>query len=249
MSYTTVTKVRQVAGFVGNTNVTDAMFSTFIIRAESMINSRIGDVYTLPLPKFYFQTIVFSGTGSGTDTLTITIDGVGYDVAITLNLTASEAADLFRAAASASTSFATDGVGAGATVTIYNLGQDSDSTDVTITSTDPQTVAAITATGGTVTETSTPFIESIATQLAAALALIQEYGPEAQGTDKDGWNRLSIWEGILKEIQNKSEKLFDFSGTELPKSTSKQLRFYPTAASEDDDTDPTAPQFTMNKEF
>jgi len=247
--YTTVTKVRQMAGFVGNTNVTDAMFSTFIIRAESMINSRIGEIYTLPLPKFYLQTITFSGTGSGSGTMTITIDGTNYAVAVTTGLTASQAADLFRTAAASSTSFSADGMGAGATVTIYNLGQDSDSTDVTITSTDPQTVQGITAIGGTVTETAIPFIESIATQIATALALIQEYGPEAQGTDKDGFNRLSVWEGILKEIQKKSEKLYDFSGSELPKSTARQLRFYPTTASYDDDTDPTAPQFTMNKEF
>ena len=143
MTYTTVTKVRQTSGFVGNSNISDAFISSLIIRAEGLINSYIGTVYTLPLQKHYFRTITFSGTGSGSATMTITIDGTAYTVAVTSGLTASAAADLFRTSGASSTSFVVDALGSGAVVTIYTH-DGADSTQLTITSTDQQTVQGIT---------------------------------------------------------------------------------------------------------
>jgi hypothetical protein len=250
MAYTTVSKVRIESGFVGNTNVADETIRNYIARAESEIDSEIGDRYTLPLPTFYKNQIVFSGTGSGSDTLTVTIKGEDYDVAITSGLTASQAADLFRKAAASSSDFVLfEELGAGETVTMYSANQDEDDLDVTITSTDPQTVAGITATGGTVTGVGVKIVEILATGMAAAYLLIQEYGPEAQDTDKDGFKKLALYHKLKVRIQNGEEKLYDYSKTELPTSDTKELTFYPTEASRTDDTDPTANQFTMNELF
>jgi len=247
--YTTVTKVRQASGFVGNTNITDAFITQHIKRAESKVISKISDVYALPLPKYYEQAITFSGTGSGSATMTITINSANYTVAVTNGLSASSAADLFRTSALNNTSFVTDGLGSGATVTFWNYGQDGDSTDVTITSTNPQTVSGITATGGTVTEVAVPIIEYLTTGIANATLLINEYGPESQDTDKDGFKLLALFDDILKSIANKEEKVFDFAQNELPGTTTKRLVFSPNDTTNDDDTEPTASKFTMNKTF
>lgn len=248
MGYTTITKTRQVAGFVGNTNITDAFVSSIVARAENTFDSMVGEKYTLPLPKYYSQTIAFSGAGSGTSTMTITINGESFLVVMTATLTASQAADLFRTAASASTSFVTDNLGSGATVTIYSKAAN-DSADVTITSTDPQTVSGIVATGGTVTQVVIPFVEAVVTDIAAARLLIVEYGAESQGTDKDGFKLLALAMETLKAIQDGTEKLYDFAGVELPSAGTKRISFYPTTASQTDATNPTASKFTMNRDF
>jgi len=243
--FTTVIKVRQASGFVGNTNITDAFISNLIKRAENTIDSYIGDAYTLPLAKYYVQTITFSGTGSATDTMTVTIDGTNYIIAITLNLTASAAADRFRTAAIASTSFATDALGSGATVNLYSLEAD-DSTQLLITSTDPQTESGITATGGTITETALPFLEAIATDIAVARLFIIQYGAESENTDKDGYKLLALATETLKDIREKKEKIYDFAGVELEQSTARSLVFYPTESSRTDADDPTDNWITRN---
>lgn len=248
MAYTTVTKVRQASGFVGNSNVADAFVSSQITRAEGLINSYIGDVYSLPLAKQYTQTIVFSGTGSGSLTMTITVGGTGFAVVIASSLTASQAADRFRTAALDNGNFVTDGLGAGATVNMYTVDGD-DSSQVTITSTDPQTVSGITATGGTITELAVPMIEYLATEVAAAQLLIVEYGPEAQDTDKDGYKRMAAARAMLKEIQKKTEKIFDFAAVELPRTSTKRLAWYPTEASATDEDDPTDNRLKMNSKY
>ncbi len=246
--YTRITNVREVAGFTGNSNVSDAFILRQITRADGMINSYVSDAYALPLPNFYKQTIAFSGTGSGTSTMTITINGTSYTVAVTSGMTAGQAADLFRRAAMNSDDFIVDQLGNGATV--YMIARDSgDPTDVTISSTDPQTVAGITATGGSIVEVAPPMVEYLSTEIAAAIVLTTEYGPEAQDTDKDGLKRLAVQVKTLENIKNKVEKLFDYEGVELPASSTKRISFYPTAASEEDEEDPTANRITMNTKF
>ena len=245
--YTTVTKVRQASGMVGNTNITDAFISSIIARAENTFDSSVGDAYTLQLPKYYTQTIVFSGTGSGALTMTITINGESFAVVIASSLTASQAADRFRTASASATSFVTDNLGSGATVTIYSKVAD-DSADVTITSTDPQTVSGITATGGTVTQVTLPFVEAIVTDIAVARLMIVEYGPESEGTDKDGYKLLALAMSTLKSIKTKAEKLYNFVGVELPVASTHRLSFYPTTASQTDEND-TSNKFTMNGDF
>lgn len=49
MAYSTVTKIRDEAGFTGNTNVTDAKITTYQAAATSFIDGRISRVYSLPL--------------------------------------------------------------------------------------------------------------------------------------------------------------------------------------------------------
>lgn len=252
MPYTTVTNVRRDAGFTGNTNVTDAQISNIITLVEGEIDSSLSDVYTLNLPVFYQNTITFSGTGSGTATMTITIDGDNFTVAVTSGLTATAAADLFRISAAANTGkdfTIIDDLGHGAIVTIVSANQSQERLDVTVTSTDPQTVSGIVATGGTVTGLAVKIVESISTGMAAARLLIQEYGPEAQGTDKDGFKRMALFQDILDKIQSKKMKLLDFTGTELPRSSSQRLAFYPTETSRTADSDPTANKITMNSQF
>lgn len=255
--YTTVTKVREAAGFVGNANITDAQISGQIDIASNMIDSKISDVYALPLTKFYRNTITFSGTGDGSGNMTITVNSVNYIVAITDTLTPSAAADLFRLAVMGETNatFQVDAVGSGVAVSMTTCNQDEDSADVKITSTDPQTVQGIVATGGTVVQVAPPMIENLATQIAAALLLIQDYGVESQDTDKEGFKRMAFWvgdeeaPGMLTMIQEKKMKVFDCSGTELASSSTQQIKFFPTEASRDDATDPTANKFTMNQQF
>ncbi len=233
---------------VGNTNITDAFIASIVARAENTFDSYVGEVYTLPLPKYYSQTIVFSGTGSGTSTMTITINGESFLVVMSVGLTASAAADKFRTAAASATSFVTDNLGSGATVTIYSTVA-GDSTDVTITSTDPQTVSGITATGGTVSQVVIPFVEALVTDVAVARLMIIEYGPESQGTDKDGYKLLGLATSALKSIQKKNEKLYNFVGVELPRAATRRLSFYPTTASQDDSDNPTANKITMNRDW
>mgnify|MGYP001567108090 CR=1 FL=1 len=248
MGYTTVTKVRQASGFVGNNNVSDAYVSAQITRADSIVNSFISSIYTLPLKKHYTQTVVFSGTGSGAGTLTMIVGGLSFAVTIASSLSASQAADRFRTAALNNVQFVTDGLGSGATVNLYTIDGD-DSAQLTITSTDPQTVAGITATGGTVTEIAVPMVEYLSTEIACAQLLIIEYSAEAQGTDKDGYKRMAAAKAILKGIQSKLEKIFDFASVELAMATTANLSFYPTELSRTDADDPTENRMTMNGDF
>jgi hypothetical protein len=246
--YTTVTKVRQIAGFIGNSNVSDSFISSLITRAEGLINSYLSDAYTMPLQKFYEQTITFSGTGTGAGTMTIIVGGESIDVTISTSLTASQAADAFRTAALDNAVFVTDGLGSGEIVTIHSI-DGNDSTAVTITSTDPQTVAGITSTGGTVTEVAVPFIENLTTETATAYLLMTEYGPEAQDTDKDGAKRLAMVREILEGIRKKEEKVFDFAGVELARASTKTISFFPADGSEDADGVPIESKFKINQRF
>lgn len=218
-----------------------------ITRADGEIDGVLGDVYIMPLGKYYYQTIVFSGTGSGADTLTITIDGSDYVVTTSTGMTAAQAADAFRTAALDNESFVTDGLGSGATVTIYTIDAD-DYTEVTISANDsPQ--GGITATAGTVTETAVPTVEMLSTEIAAAYLLAIEYGDEAQDSGKDGAKRLAIWEAMLERIRSKKEKVRDFAKQELPTATTRGISFYPNNTSEEDTDNPTPNRITMGKKW
>lgn len=255
--FTTVQKVREAAGFVGNTNVSDAVVAGYIEVATNQVEAKLGDVYQIPLLQNFENTIVFTGTGDSSLSMTITINSVSYVIAITNLMTAAAAANLFRAAVAAESSatFKTDGSGNGATVRLISCETDEDIANVTITSTDPQTVAGITSTGGTAVAVGPPLVQSITTQIAAAYLLIQEYGPESQDTDKGGFDRMGFFDGdqknpgLLTQIQQKSMKVFDCEGNEITRSGTQQAVFFPTEASRTDTTDPTENRFTMNKVF
>lgn len=251
MNYTSETKVREHSGFVGNSNISATRINQYIARATNMINSRLANVYQLPLPYFWQNTIVFTGTGSGSATMTISIDGEDYAIAITNGLTASQAADKFRRAVLDNTSagFQTDEIGNGATVTITARAQDNTDDDVTPTSTDPQTVSGITATGGTTIPTAHPFIEYLATEGATAYLLISEYGAESQDSDKDGFKRLGLLKEDLQSIQDKAELLLDADGVAFPQADLSRIGFSPRNGSVDADGAEYDRRATWNKKY
>ena len=248
MAYSTVTDVRKASGFVGNSNISDLTIENYITRADSKINSYISDAYTLPLGVYYRNSLLFAGTGTGAGTLTITINGTDYDISVSTGMTAQEAADAFRSAASGSSDFVVNSLGSSTQVVLYSVDAGVVA-DVQITSTDPQTVAGITATGGTVEQVAPPYVEAISIQIASAYLLIEEYGAEAQGTDKDGYKRMQLWESVLKKIAKKQEKLFDYASVELPASASQTISFYPTRASDTQSSNPTSSFFKKNQLF
>jgi len=49
MAYTTIAEVRSSTGFSNATNISDAVITAYIADADSIINSEIADIYTLPL--------------------------------------------------------------------------------------------------------------------------------------------------------------------------------------------------------
>ena len=250
--YTTPTKVREDAGFVGNTNITDAQIASIIDLMESEIDSYISHVYQLPLPIFYRNEIVFSGAGTGSGTLTITIDSTDFAISVTNGMTAEQAADAFRTLVLSETSLdflLEDGLGHGATVVIVSANQSENIADVTITSTDPQTVGGITATGGSVKAVPVPLISNIARGMAGARLMIQEYGEETQDMNKDGFSRMAFFREMLESIKNKKTKLLDFTKSEIGRTNTQRLAFYPTEASRTQDTNPTENKFTMNTKF
>jgi len=103
------------------------------------------------------------------------------------------------------------------------------------------------------------FITEIASQLAGAFVLIDEYGKEAEDTDKDGFKRLDLLyndkkTGILDRIQKKEMKLIsDTTSEELTTSNVKSPIFRPTTLSSDEnETDPdiaTHPKLKMNNTY
>jgi len=101
-------------------------------------------------------------------------------------------------------------------------------------------------------------ITEIASQLAAAFVLIDEYGKEAQGTDKDGYKRLGLLyneagTGILDQIQKRQIKIIsDTTSTELETSSLKSPAFRPndTSTNNTEDRDiATAPYVKINQVF
>ena len=103
------------------------------------------------------------------------------------------------------------------------------------------------------------FLIEIASQLAAAFVLIDEYGKESEDTDKDGFKRLDLIyndkkTGILDRIQKKEIKLIsDTTSDELAISSVKSIEFRPNNLSSDEnETDPdvnTSPKIKMNNAY
>ena len=252
MLYASIERTKLTAGLQSNTNITDALVNSKINHGKAVVDSFIGDIYQLPLPPFYRNTITFSGAGTGSDTMTNTIDGVDYVVSIENGDTATQIADKFRQAVldNDSSTFVIDDMLDGAVVYIIS-NNTSDKTEVQLTSTDPQTVEGITATGGSVIAVAHAIIVQITEELAAALLLQIAYGAEAEGTDKEGYIRYSQTLKLLKSIQKREIKLRDGDGTEFPVSTDSRMAFSPndTTSSGDGTADDTSPRFSMNQKF
>jgi len=239
----TITDVKQASSlFRNNTNIGDQEILNKIQMAESTIISRVGRKYTIPLGKWYENTITFSGTGSGTGTMTITINGVDYTVSITSGLSAIDAADLFRTSASSSGDFVVNGLYSDEIVILNNQTANS-SAEITI-STSTQTVSGITATNGNLAEVGIPFLRVCCAELASGYLLLATLASED--------DRI-IGHSIIKNVMSKlaeidlgQMKLFDFVGVELPYSSSNLIETYPNSSSSDDADNPTARVFKVN---
>jgi len=251
MLYGSIDRTLLTAGLHNNSNITDALVHNKLFYAQQVIDGMISDVYQLPLPVFWENTIVFSGTGSGSGTMTITIDGQDYTVDIENAMTADRAADLLRESIlSVNGNIYSEPTLDDETVRIVSK-VTNDKTDVVITSTDPQTVQGITATGGTPMPTAHPILREISQLMAAAQLMQIAYGKEAEGTDKDGYRMMEVAMEELRKIQTKEIKLMDGNGSEFNTSNGGRLNFYPNNSSStgDGDEDDTTNNFKVNEQF
>lgn len=250
--YTTISQVRELSGFDDSTNITDAVVRGKIIAATSEFNSAVSARYSLPLFYHKSNSLTFSGTGSGTGTMTIVINGVNYEIEITDGLTAAEAADLFRALESED--FAIDTFYGQALVTIVSKDCTTPNSDqVTITS--APTTEGISAAIGSITDYYPEIVSYTVAEMAAIKLLIDNYGIEAADTNRDGFLRKEQMNETLQKIQGVHESgqtinLYDeICETQLAASGSSVPSFYPTDASSDDPTNPTAPKFSVNSVY
>lgn len=83
-----------------------------------------------------------------------------------------------------------------------------------------------------------PILEMLETKLAAGYLMDDEYGEEAEGTERDGKAKIESVlgnekkKGDLSEITNGTVRLFDTNGVEYPLTGSSTMRGYPTSARE-----------------
>jgi len=239
----TIIDVKQSSSlFRNNTNITDAEYLRKIQMAESIILGRVGRKYTMPLGKYYENTLTFSGTGSTTGSMTITINGTAYVLAITSGLTAIGAADLFRIAAANSSDFIVNGLYSDEQVTINNQTADSYA-EVTISSA-TQTVAGITVTNGNRQEVGIPDLRAVCAECASAFFLMNVVND--QGRSEGQLIMEKTVEPFLQKIDTGYIKLYDFEGNELATSSDNLIETYPNSASSDDEDNPTDNIFRTN---
>ena len=258
MSYTNVSKVREISGFDDTTLVSDVIVKGKISSAEGMFDSAVASIYTLPFAYHQQNTLTFSGTGDGSGTMGIVVNDETYSITISLDLSASEAADLFRIAAIDSSDFKiVDSVGDGEQVLIVSK-TDSSSlatslAEVNITS--APTTAGISGAIGTRSSRYAPMMDQITAEIAASLLLLDNYGLEAQDTPKDGAARMERINETLQKIQQVHKsgqviKLFDeITKEELTISTSASVNFLPNTSTNSDVDDPTSAKMGINDEF
>jgi len=86
-------------------------------------------------------------------------------------------------------------------------------------------------------------LENAVIQLAAGLLLTKEYGPEAEGTTKDGQMKLKLAYAYLDGIADGSIELIGASGSALSESGRIAARGLP----DDEDEDP--PIVTIDEKF
>lgn len=247
MAYTTVTKVRRDAGFTGNSNVSDSLISLMVQGAEADVNAKVSDVYSMPLPLFFENELVFTGTANADATLSVVVGSDTYSVSVTNGQTASQVADAFRLEVLDATdpSFVCDNLGSGAAVTILAKTSSVAASEVQATSDSDSGLSWAT---DALRQVGPPLIEMITRGKASGLLLMQEYGAEAQNTDKDGTALFDMYNSLLDDVQSKKLKVLDPSGSEIAVSSTQALDFFPTEASRTGD-DPTANKFTTNGQF
>jgi phage tail sheath gpL-like len=255
---TTEAKVRELSGFDDTTNITSATVLGKISIAESMVNSAVGRRYALPIAFHRSNTLTFDGTGSGSGTMTIVVNGTNYDITISSGLTAARAAELFRLAAVNSSDFVVRLNGAEATIiskTATDGTTDIGTADDEVNITAAPTTSGISATIGTRGDRYTPVLHEMASEIAAALLLKDNYGPEAEDTPKDGEARLAAIRDQLSYIQaiNENELQLDLydevTGLPFESGTQDSPEFHPDDTSFSDSDNPTAPKIGINQIF
>lgn len=95
-------------------------------------------------------------------------------------------------------------------------------------------------------------LKGIEIELAASLILRQEYGVDAQGSDKDWQPRYDAMVDILDEISKRNYFLInDTTGVELTTNSLRQPAFLPndTTNASDSASVSTAPHFGINDKF
>lgn len=76
--------------------------------------------------------------------------------------------------------------------------------------------------------TSTPaIVELIERRLAAGYLLLDEYGEMAEGTDKDGNQKINWAEKMLQEIESGAITLYDATNTPLTGNTQVNMKGWP----------------------
>lgn len=251
MLYTTVQKVREESGFVGNNNVSDSFISNIIQLSSSKIDSIIADAYELPLPVFYKNYVEFSGLGEATAAgIELTIGGDTYTVSVTEDMTPGQVTDAFITQLMAVTDLdfvLVNNVGQGEVISIVTKvgGEPSD----VLISVNDTTINGIDISISGVHATAVSVVEGIATCLSCARLLTIDYGPESQDTDKEGKALAKDCMEMLDMIASKTLKLRDYEGNELVTSSHETISFYPTESSRTDSQNPTANKVTRNKKW
>jgi len=198
-------------------------------------------------------TLTFGATGSGSGTMAIVVNGVTYSISITSGMTAARAAELFRIAAKDSAHFVVFLNDAVATLISKTTSSDIVIADAEVNITSAPTTAGITATIGTRADRYPLIISELTAEIAAALLLMDNYGPEAQDTPKDGEKRLYMAKKELKQLQgtDKNDITIDIydevTGLEVPSSDGEdQIGYFPDDESAVSTSEPTAARLTIN---
>ncbi len=99
------------------------------------------------------------------------------------------------------------------------------------------------------------FVREASEELAVAILLQEEYGPEVENADKDGYLKMRQWvndsrTGLLDQVQDKTVKIYrDDTGVEITRNDAYDPSFYPNNASNDDADNSTEPKIGMNDKF
>lgn len=262
--YTTINYVRRVSGLQDDTNIIDTTVQAKIDAAAGMFDSAICNRYTLPMAFHRQNKITFSGTGSDSGTMTVTINGSNYTIAITSGLTAAQCADLFRESVYNNGDFiatlCSEKDEEGEVVEIVSVTDSGTSittanAEVNITSAGG-TVQGITGTAGLRSDRFAPFVSQLVAEIAASLLLSDEYGVEGQDSNKDDDKRMKRTQTTLLQLQGDPPEGFpvlklldEVTKVELSQTTGDNPSFFPTAASGEDEDDPTDIKVGINSKF
>lgn len=256
--YTNINEVRTMSWLDDEVNISDPLIKNKIIIASGMVDSAIGNIYTLPIPYRHNNTLTFGWLWTWSGTMAIIINGTTYNISILNWDTPDIAADKFRLVAIDSNDFIIDWLGLWEEVTIISkTNSDTDTAtafaEVNITSApDTEWISAVIWIRSIIYP---PTLREITTEIATALLFIDIYWIEWQDTWKDGETRMDRVNAILEKLQWVSETWFrihifdEVTNVELNLSATGQSDSHPNDTSDIDPDDPTSPKAFMNKIF